>query len=367
MTISTILHALEQFAPPALQESWDNTGLQLGTVGNDCTGALVCLDVSPEVVDEAVERGCNLIISHHPLFFKGVKRLTGDTPGQVAAVKAIRAGITVYSTHTAIDSAPGGVSYELARLLGVDPIRVLAPAQNRLVHLQAIVPATHADTVRDALFDAGAGEVGDYDCCSFSFPGKGTFRPREGASPFIGEVGENALVDEVAVNMVLPAEKMSRVESVLREVHPYEEPAFSFTPMLNSMPRVGLGVYGTVDGGLSPEALVERVKKQLDVASVRCSGYVANSDVLIRRVALCGGAGGEFIPRAIASGAQAYVTADVRYHDFETYGRDILIIDAGHYQTEAPIKNVISRVISQKFPNFAVAIAQTKSSPMLVC
>ncbi len=367
MTIASIIHALEQFAPPALQESWDNTGLQLGTVGNDCSGALICLDVTPEVVDEAAERGFNLIISHHPLFFKGVKNLTGSTPVQIAALKAIHAGITVYSTHTAIDSTPGGVSYELARLLGIEPQRVLAPASGRLVQLQVIVPADHAETVRDALFDAGAGEVGNYDCCSFSINGKGTFRPTDGAQPFIGMVGENAQVDETAISVVLPTEKMNRVESVLREVHPYEEPAFSFTPMLNTLPKVGLGIYGTLDEGLKPRQLVEKVKSTLSIPSVRCTSYVNNDDITVRRVALCGGAGGEFIGKAIAAGAQAYITADIRYHDFVEYADRILLIDAGHYQTEAPIKNVILRVISQKFPNFAAEISQKESSPMMIC
>lgn len=367
MTISTILHALEQFAPPALQESWDNTGLQLGSVGIDCTGVLICLDVSPEVVDEAIERGCNLIISHHPLFFKGVKRLTGATPSQSAALKAIRADITIYSTHTAIDSTPGGVSYELARLIGVEPLHVLAPAKDRLVHLQVIAPTDRAETVRDALFDAGAGDVGNYDCCAFSLRGSGTFRPKDGAAPYTGTPGETADVDETEINVVLPTEKLARVESVLREVHPYEEPAFTFTPMLNTLPRTGLGIYGTLDDGLTPDRLVERVKTALGIPSVRCSAYAGNDDVTIRRVALCGGAGGEFIPAAIASGAQAYITADVRYHDFQTYGNDILIIDAGHYQTETPIKNVILHIISQKFPNFAVAISQRESSPMIIC
>lgn len=367
MTISSILHALEQFAPPSLQESWDNTGLQLGTVDNESTGALICLDVSPQVVDEAIERGFNLIISHHPLFFKGVKRLTGSTPGEVAAIKAIQAGITIYSTHTAIDSTPGGVSYELARLLDIEPIKVLAPAADKLVHLQVIVPTDHAISVRDALFDAGAGEAGNYDCCSFSIQGKGTFRPLDGADPFIGEMGENTLVDETDISVVLTSDKMTTIERALREVHPYEEPAYTFTPMLNTLRHVGLGIYGTYDDGFTPAQLVDKVKSTLGVPTVRCTRYIENSDITIRRIALCGGAGGEFIPRAIACGAQAYITADVRYHDFEAFSDKLLIIDAGHYQTEAPIKNVILRVISQKFPNFAVAISQKESSPMVIC
>lgn len=280
---------------------------------------------------------------------------------------AIRAGVTVYSTHTAIDSTPGGVSYELARLLGVEPVRVLSPLKDRLVHLQVIAPSDHALSVRDALFDAGAGEVGNYDCCSFSLKGKGTFRPLDGAKPFIGTPGEDAEVDETAISVVLPAEKMTQVERALWEVHPYEEPAYTFTPMLNTLRHTGLGVYGTLSEGLTPGAFADRVKKALGIDAVRCTPFVNNSDITIRRVAVCGGAGGEFIPNAIACGAQAYVTADVRYHDFEAFADSLLVIDAGHYQTETPIKNVILRVISQKFPNFAVAISQKESSPMVIC
>ncbi len=365
MTISSIIHALEQFAPPQLQESWDNTGLQLGAVGIDCTGALVCLDCTPAVVDEAQRLGCNLIISHHPLFFKGVKRLAGQTPAATAAVMAIRAGITVYSTHTAIDSAPGGVSYELARLMGVQPLRVLSPLEGRLVSLRVICPESHAISVRDALFDAGAGSIGQYDCCSFSTSGTGTFRPLDGAQPFDGTVGEHTVANEVEVQVVLPTWRMQAVEGALREVHPYEEPAFAFTPMLNTLRGVGLGVYGTLAEALTPAQVAQKVKEALGVSSVRCSQYVHNDDVAVRRMAMCGGAGGEFIQAAISCGAQAYLTADVRYHDFQEYGDRILIIDAGHYQTEAPIKNVISHVISRKFPNFAIHISAVEQSPMI--
>lgn len=365
MTISAIIHALERFASPSLQESWDNTGLQLGAVGHDCTGALVCLDCTPAAVDEAQRLGCNLIISHHPLFFKGIKRLTGQTPAAAAAAMAIRAGITVYSTHTAIDSAPGGVSYELARLLGIEPLRVLSPLEGRLVSLRVICPAASAVSVRDALFDAGAGAIGQYDCCSFTTAGAGTFRPLDGARPYDGVIGEHTAADEAEVQVVLPAARMAAVEAALREVHPYEEPAYAFTPMLNTLRTAGLGVYGILGQPLTPAGVVDAVKRALGIPAARCSGYVANADVAMRRVAVCGGAGGEFIPAAIAAGAQAYVTADIRYHDFQEYGDRILLIDAGHYETEAPIKNVISRVISRKFPNFAVHIS-AEQPPMLI-
>jgi len=364
MQNSAIIALIERFASPSLQEKWDNTGLQVGTPLSECAGVLVCLDPTPAVMDEAISLGYNLIVSHHPLFFKPVKRLTGATVAEATALKAIAAGITIYSTHTACDSAQGGVSYALAKLLGVEPKRTLAPVSGRLALLKTMVPVDHADEVRIALFDAGAGSLGNYDCCSFNVDGSGTFRPLEGAEPYVGTPGEGHTEAETEITVVLPANIIDRVERALLEAHPYETPAYSFLPLLNSESNLGLGVYGISEEGLAPDEFVAMVKDRLGCEAVRCTAVNLAPETKIRRVAVCGGAGGEFIGKAISMGAQAYVTADIRYHDFVEYRDRILLIDAGHFETEAPFKASIASLIKEAIPNVPVNITSTIDNPI---
>lgn len=347
-----IIRAIEQFAPPSLQEPWDNTGLQIGATGVECTGVLICFDVTPEVVEEAIALGYNLIISHHPLFFKGEKRLTGATPQQASAINAITAGITIYSTHTAADSTKGGVSYLLAERLGVTPLKVIAPLADKMVRLDVIVPDTHADEMRTALFDAGAGAFGNYDCCSFNLTGNGTFRALDGAHPFVGENGEEHHEEETMISVVLPTRIIDKVEQILLDVHPYETPAYQFIPVLNKLHDYGLGIYGVMEDAKDPEGFIEHVKASLEAKSVRTTRLPDIPDLKIRRVAMCGGAGHELIPKAIAMGAQAYISADLKYHDFVDYQDRILLVDAGHYETEAAIKEGLANMLRSKFKDF---------------
>lgn len=364
MRISAIITTIEEYACPSLQEKWDNTGLQVGYASTECTGVLVCLDVTPAIVEEAIALGCNLIVSHHPLFFKPVKKLTGTSLVEATAMNAIAAGISIYSTHTAADSTVGGVSYTLAEKLGIKPLKTLASKTDNLTWLHAIVPTSHVSEVQAALFDAGAGKIGKYDCCSFNLEGQGTFRPLNGASPFVGEIGTTHLENETEINIVLPKELMGRVESVLKEVHPYQTPAYAFVPMLNSNPDLGLGVYGILEDEMYPSQFVEHVKNTLGCKMVRTTKVDLDADAKIRRVAICGGAGGEFTRTAISMGAQAYITADVRYHDFVDYRDQILLIDAGHYETEAPIKEKLKDVILAKHPDLKVLLTTNEDNPI---
>lgn len=364
MLNTQVIKALENFAHPSLQESWDNTGLQVGTLGQECTGVLICMDVTPAVVEEAVALDYNLIVSHHPLFFKGVKRLTGETPQQVAAMNAIAAGISIYSTHTAIDSTKGGVSYALARAIGVTPAKVLDPLADRLLKLEVIVPESHADIVRLALFDAGAGSFGDYDFCSFNLSGTGTFRALPGADPFVGEIGEEHNEKEVEISVLVPRHLISRVEKALLETHPYETPAYFIVPLNNRISNYGLGIYGIIEDGVKVGDFIENVKTALGTKTLRTTS-LPDTDTIIRRVAVCGGAGGEYIPRALAMGAQVYVSADIKYHDFVDYDGKLLVIDAGHYETEVAITSVIADVIRKECVGFnAISIAGKGINPV---
>lgn len=351
MRISAIINEIEKFAPRSLQEKWDNSGLQVGAPAVECSGVMICFDVTPEVIEEAIARNCNLIISHHPLFFKPVRSLTGATPQQVCAINAIAAGIVIYSAHTSADSTRGGVSHALARAIGVEPTKVLAPLTDRLVALRLYVPGSHAEAVRAAIFDAGAGAVGNYDCCSFDCNGTGSFRPLPGSDPYAGKTGELHICEEMAIDAIVPVSKISDVERAIIEAHPYETPAYTFTPTLNTLRDYGLGIYGLATDPVAPAEFIGRVKKALGCPVVRTTPLPTEPDVKIRRVAVCGGAGGDLIEKAISMGAQAYVSSDIRYHDFVDYRDRILLIDAGHYETEAAIKSVFADIIRKSFPS----------------
>lgn len=369
MLIGEILAAIEAVAPLTLQEEWDNCGLQVGNRAQECTGVLVCVDATEATVAEATERGCNLIVSHHPLIFKGIKSLVGRTPVERTIIAAIRAGVSIYSSHTAMDNAPGGVSHAMAAKLGVEVLRPLAPLPAQWLVLNVRVPATHADSVRLALFDAGAGAMGDYDGCSFSVQGTGTFRALDGAKPFVGQVNEDHEEPEVNITVSVPHQLRGRVESILLETHPYQTPAYEFLEPRQSDPYAGCGVYGTLAERLTPCQLAERVKEVFNVPALRTTNpdNALEPDALISRVAICGGAGGSFIKDAVSAGAQAYITGDIRYHDFLDFGGDILLMDIGHYEGEECTKDIFYQIITQKFPNFAVYKSEKGVNPVQYC
>lgn len=356
MLTGDIIAAIEAVAPAAWQESWDNTGLQVGSRLTECTGVLVCVDVTPQVIDRAIELKCNLVVSHHPLIFKGLKSLTGRTPAEAAVMNAIAAGISVYSNHTAVDKAPGGVSYTMAEKLGVRVRRTLAPMQPKWYKLAVMVPEADAESVRMAMFDAGAGSLGNYDCCSFSTAGKGTFRALPGAHPQVGDIDELHAEPEVRVEVLVPHALADRVIQTMLDVHPYEVPAYDLLQPLNPDPAIGLGVVGTLDARMKPLDFIEHVKKTFRVPVARCTDFsrVMDADTPVSRVAMCGGSGGEFIGDAVRAGAQVYITGDVRYHDFVDRQNDILIVDIGHYESEECTKDIFCRIISDSFAGLPV-------------
>lgn len=362
MTIGHIIDAIERFAPPALQESYDNTGLILGSAGDECTGVLVTVDVTEAVVNEAIANGLNMIVAHHPIIFGGIKRLNGSTPQQRAILAAIRGGMALYACHTSLDSTYGGVSQRMASMLGLQQVKPLAPAESTIMKLQVFVPESHVEELRMALFDAGAGHIGCYDSCSYTVKGEGSFRPLPGADPYVGTTGELHFEAERSIQVLLPRWKRHAVEAALRQVHPYEEPAYEFYEIYSGMPMTGLGAVGNLPAPVSPLQLVELVKSTFGSPVARCNAV--DEDTPIRRVALCGGSGASFIPKAIASGATAYITSDVKYHDFVDYAGQIFIIDIGHHESENCSKMIIYDIISEKFPNFAIRNSQADVNPI---
>lgn len=362
MLVRDIIDAIESFAPPALQEEYDNSGFIIGDKTDECSGVLLTVDVTPEVVHEAKTAGCNLIVSHHPLIFSGIKRLDGSSRQQKAIMAAIRNEISIYAAHTSLDIAPYGVSQRMASMLGLSDIEPLESKEGTLLKLQVYVPEGCIEIVRDDLFKAGAGRLGNYDACSFSTSGTGTFRAREGANPFVGCIGEFHREKEVALQMVLPVWRRNEVEKALLNSHPYETPAYEFVAMHNHIPGTGLGAVGTFEAPMLPGEFIEKVKSTFDSPIVRCSNF--NPETQISRLALCGGSGGSLIRKAISSGAQAYLTSDVKYHDFIDYPDNIIIVDIGHHESENCSKKIFYDIISEKFPNFAIRNSQADINPI---
>lgn len=362
MTIAEITSAIETYAPLALQEDYDNCGLQVGNRMTECTGALLCVDATEAIVDEAISRGCNLVISHHPLIFKGLKRLIGSTQVERTVMKALQNGVAIYSCHTAIDNATYGVSWEMAEMLGVENVEVLDPQSDKLLKLSVMVPNAHCDEVKAALFKAGAGKIGAYDCCSFSVEGKGSFRALDGANPFVGELGEVHYEPETRVDVLLPRWLKGKVEKALINAHPYEVPAYEFVAIENVSKLTGSGVVGDLKEPMSLRAFVEKVKHAFHSPIVRTNAYDDRMEV--SKIAMCGGSGSFLMRNAIGAGALVFLTSDTRYHDFVDYKNDIIIVDIGHFESEQCTKNIFYRIIQEKFPNFALYYSDIEKNPI---
>lgn len=355
MTNADIIKAIEQFARPSYQESWDNTGVQVGDVTAECTGVLISLDVTPEVVEEACRKNCSLIVSHHPLLFKGLRSVTGRTPVEHCLLECIRHGITVYSNHTAADSTRNGVSYAMAKKIGATVRRVLNPLTERLIHVDVTVERSDAPMVELLLFEAGSTDepstIATVDSTLT------IFNPTK-ADP----AGEAIPVDTMTVSANMPSDRLSSIQRAIDEL-PCQVYATRFTRLEDVDSRVGLGVFATLNMPLDAPAFIERIKAEFGVPVVRTT-RLPQSEHTISRIAMCGGSGGEFISRAASMGAQAYISADIRYHDFVDWQDRILLIDIGHYSSEECIKRVFFDVITKKFANFAVFISEVESNPV---
>ena len=361
LKIKDIIREIELYAPLPLQESFDNAGVQVGDVNQEATGALLCLDVTEEVIDEAIEENCNLIIAHHPLAFRSFKSLTGRNYIERCMMKACKYDLVVYAAHTNLDNAVGGVNYRLAELIGLQNVRILSPQKEALLKLVTFVPESHADLVRTTLFNAGAGKVGNYDSSSFNLHGTGTFRAGEGCHPFCGEVGELHTESEVRIETILPAYRKGTVLRALLSVHPYEEPAFDFYRLENSWGQAGSGVVGELPEEEEELAFLQRIKDLFHVGCVKYSALTGNP---IREVAICGGSGAFLINDAIAYGADVFITGEAKYNDFYDVEDRILLAVIGHYESEVCTKDIFYSIISKKFPTFAVLFSNVNSNPV---
>ncbi|MDL2322828.1 Nif3-like dinuclear metal center hexameric protein [Bacteroidales bacterium OttesenSCG-928-A17] len=361
MKIQKIIEIIEDYAPVPLQDGFDNAGLQVGDVGRQVSGVLLCLDVTEEVVDEAIELGCNLIVSHHPLIFKPLKTLTGRSYIERCIIKACKYDLVIYSAHTNLDNAHGGVNFHLAEKLGLQNVRVLSPKKENLLKLVTFVPEDQAETVRNTLFNAGAGMIGNYDSCSFNVHGEGTFKAGDTAHPFVGEKNELHTEKEIRIEVILPIYKKSAVLRALLVAHPYEEPAYDFYVLDNSWTQVGSGVVGELPFAEDEEAFLQKLKNVLQLKTLKHSPLTGRK---IREVALCGGSGAFLIPEAIAYGADIFITGEARYNDYYDVEDKILLAVVGHYESEIGTKELFYDIITKKITNFAVHFSSVNANPV---
>lgn len=361
MKIKDITSYLESVAPLAYQESYDNSGLIVGNPDDEVNKVLISLDCTEEVVDEAIRKGCNLIISHHPIVFKGLKRFNNRTYVERTVIKAIKNDIALYAIHTNLDNVLGGVNTKIAEKLGLLNAAILSPKSGIMKKLAVYVPRASVEDVRQALFEAGAGSIGDYDQCSYNTAGYGTFRPLAGANPAIGEVGTQERVEETKIEVVFPQHIERKVVVSMLAAHPYEEVAYNIVTLDNKLQYVGAGVIGNLETAMDAQDFLAYLKQKLNLKVIRHTKLLNKK---ISRVAVCGGAGGFLLGEAKRSGADIFITADYRYHEFFDAEDDIIIADIGHFESEQFTQELLLDIIRKKFVNFAVLLTEIDTNPI---
>jgi len=339
MILADIESFFEQWAPRWTAWERDNVGIQIGLRSRKVSNLLIALDVTPRLVEEAVARKTDLIVTHHPLLFRPLSSISDSDPVGSLALSLAEKKIALFSAHTNLDSAAGGVSFTLAHALGIAKPTFLVPLKNTLVKIAVFVPEKHVDAVATAMADSGAGVIGEYQSCSFRMSGKGTFRGSGHSTPAIGKSGRREEVDEFRLEMLVPRSRVTNVVAAMKSVHPYEEAAYDLYTLENGNPNVGMGAIGDLLKPMTLRAFLGHVKRTLHAGSLRFSGSLSQS---VKRVAVCGGSGSELVDDALRAKADVFVTADVRYHAFQAADGRIAMVDAGHYETEHVVLNSIA-------------------------
>jgi dinuclear metal center YbgI/SA1388 family protein len=360
-TIQQIINFLETIAPLQWQEDYDNAGLACGNPDSTCTGALISLDLTLDVIEEAKKNKFNLIIVHHPPIFKGLKRLIPKDPIAQLIISCIQSDIAVYAIHTNLDNSIHGVNGEIAHRLGLKNLEVLSPMQQSHAKLTTFVPLDHAAKVRIALFEAGAGAIGKYDQCSFNTEGEGSFRPLEGSQPFVGNPNQLHFEKEVKIEVIYPRVLESTLLKALIKSHPYETPAFDLIPLENKFKELGSGAMGVLENSIPERDFLNLVKSAFGTGVIRHSPLLGKK---IQKIALCGGAGKFLINSALAKKCDVFLTADLGYHDFFIPIGKMLLADMGHFESEQYTSDLILRLIKEKFPTFALLKTGINTNPV---
>jgi dinuclear metal center YbgI/SA1388 family protein len=359
--IRDVIHYIEEFAPSAYQENYDNSGIQVGNPESSLQGILLAVDVTEAVVEEAIQNNLNLILSHHPVIFNGIKRITGKTYTERIILKAIKHDIAIYSCHTNIDNFLYGVSYRMAEKLELQEIKILKPLPSTLCKLVTYVPHEHLNKVQQAIFEAGAGHIGKYSACSFSAEGNGSFLPAEDSNPFVGEKGKLHTEPETRFETVFPKHLENKIIDTLLKVHPYEEVAFDIYSLNNTNSNWGAGVIGTLATEMHEHNFLLRVKKIFNAEMLR---HTALLDKKVKTVALCGGSGSFLLNDARKAGADVFISADFKYHQFFDAESQIIIADIGHYESEQFTLEIFYELLIKKLSNFAICFTKIKTNPI---
>jgi len=361
MKIADIISHLVSIAHPSLQEAYDNAGLITGDAGWDCTGAIISLDATEAVVKEAIDKKCNLVIAHHPIIFRGLKKINGKNYVEKTIIAAIKNDIAIYAIHTNLDNVQQGVNGMIAAKLGLINSQVLAPASGLLKKLFVFVPLQQATQVRNAVFEAGAGHIGNYSECSFNTAGTGSFTAGAGTNPFVGEIGKQQLEEEIKIETIFPAWLENKLIAAVKAAHPYEEVAYDILPLANAHEHIGAGIVGALPAAMDEKAFLKHIREVFMVPVVR---YTALTGKPVKKVAVCGGAGSFLISNAIEAGADFYITADVKYHEFFDADGRLVIADVGHYESEQFTIDLLAGFLREKFPTFAALKTGVKTNPV---
>ncbi|MBE9467596.1 MAG: Nif3-like dinuclear metal center hexameric protein [Bacteroidetes bacterium] len=361
MKIKNIVTYLETVAPLSYQESYDNSGLIVGDLQQELTSVLITIDTIEGVVDEAIELGANLIVSHHPIVFSALKKITGANYIERTIIKAIKNNISIYACHTNLDSIIGGVNSKICEKLELVNCKILAPKQNELQKLITFVPVSHLNNIQEALFKAGAGNIGNYDKCGFSTQGNGSFKASQGTKPFVGEIGKVHIEKEARFETVFPKNIQNKVISALIKAHPYEEVAYDIYALQNEYSKVGMGMIGELKNEINELDFLKKIKNVFKTESIR---YTDLLNKKINKVAVCGGSGNFLLKNAIVAKADIFVSSDFKYHQFFDAENKILIADIGHYESEQYTKDVFYSLLTKKFPNFAFYFSKINSNPI---
>ena len=359
--VKEVIQHLEEFAPPAYQESYDNSRLLTGDKNSEVTGILVTLDCTEEIIEEAIENGINLIIAHHPVIFGGLKKLTGSNYVERTVIKAIKNDIAIYACHTNLDNVNQGVSNKICEKLKLNNRRILAPKKGLLKKLTVFVPGQNADNLLDALNDAGAGQIGNYNNCSFQLEGYGTFQPNENANPTIGSNGQLEKVKETRIEVIFPAYLEGKIMNAMKDAHPYEEVAHYIHKLENTHQEVGSGMVGELEKPLTKEEFIAHLKHSMELEVVKHTKFLSDK---IHTIAVCGGAGGFLLNNAKGAQADVFITSDFKYHEYFDAENDITIADIGHYESEVFTKDLFSEILSEKFVNIAVVCSKVITNPI---
>lgn len=361
MIVKDVINYLEELAPLSYAEDFDNVGLLVGNKLSKVTGVLVTLDTIEAVIDEAIEKNCNLIVSFHPIIFKGLKKITGKSYVERTVLKAIKNDIAIYAIHTALDNALKGVNDIICNTLGLTNKKILIPQKGTIKKLTTYVPTKNAESLRTELFKAGAGNIGNYDNCSFNTEGKGTYRGNESSNPQIGKKGELHEEPETQISVTFSKHVESQLINTLFEHHPYEEVAFEVTTLDNYNQNIGIGMIGELTNSQKTKTFLKFVKEKMNVSCIRHSELIKEN---VSKIAVLGGSGSFAISAAKAAGADILVTSDLKYHDFFSAENDIILADIGHYESEQFTKTFLVDYLSKKITNFAVVLSTTNTNPV---